>query len=177
MANRPIAPYRFIPHHQPPEAPGEDPILFAFRGREILVTHELLLPSVSEIDDHGLKAVRTQYLGRLDGRDCYSAELPTDIEGSERLRYANLHMLYGTLDEIFEATTWSQLGLHAQGRSKPVVLLDTDGYWGSLATFLDEAVAGGFVKPHNRALIDRVGSAADALAVLGERIDAVSNVT
>ena len=60
---------------------------------------------------------------------------------------------YGTLDEVFEAVTWSQLGLHAAGRVKPVVLLDVEGYWESLVSFLDSAVSGGFVKEHNRNLI------------------------
>lgn len=63
---------------------------------------------------------------------------------------------YGTLDEVFEAVTWSQLGLHAEGRVKPVVLLDVEAYWQSLVTFIDGAVAGGFVKPHNRGLIRSV---------------------
>src|SRR5712692_4643559 len=35
----------------------------------------------------------------------------------------------GTLEELAEVTTWSQLGLHA----KPVVLLDVDGFWDPLA--------------------------------------------
>lgn len=76
---------------------------------------------------------------------------------------------YGTLDEIFEATTWSQLGLHAGGGPKPVVLLDVDGYWASLTAFLDEAVAAGFVRPDNRALIDQASSPGEALAVLEDR--------
>lgn len=63
---------------------------------------------------------------------------------------------YGTLDEVFEAVTWSQLGLHAEGRVKPVVLLDVEAYWEPLVAFLDGTVSGGFVKPHNRGLIQSV---------------------
>jgi uncharacterized protein (TIGR00730 family) len=73
---------------------------------------------------------------------------------------------YGTLDEIFEATTWSQLGLHAGGGVKPVVLLDHDAYWAPLASFLDGAVASGFVRPHNRALISHASSVAAAIGSL-----------
>ena len=51
-------PFRFVPHHRAPEHPGDDPLLFAFRGRELLVTEKLNLPSVSEIDAHGIEAVR-----------------------------------------------------------------------------------------------------------------------
>jgi len=35
----------------------------------------------------------------------------------------------GSLDEFFEALTWRQLGLH----EKPIVLLNTNGYWDPLA--------------------------------------------
>jgi NAD+ diphosphatase len=103
MAERPKAPFRFNPHHIPPESPGDDPILFAFRGRELLVTESLELPSVTEIDNRGLKAVRTQYLGQLDERHCFSAELPHDDDGSHGFRYVNLHMLYATFDEVTHA--------------------------------------------------------------------------
>src|SRR5438309_11302592 len=49
----------------------------------------------------------------------------------------------GTLDELFEAITWGQLGLH----EKPIGLLDVDGYFGPLFAFLDHIAAEGFVRP------------------------------
>ena len=61
----------------------------------------------------------------------------------------------GTLEELAEVTTWSQLGLHA----KPVVLLDVDGFWNPLVAQLDRMVAVGLLKPSNRALIQRAGVA------------------
>lgn len=73
---------------------------------------------------------------------------------------------YGTLDEVFEATTWSQLGLHAGGVSKPVTLVDTDGFWAPMITFLDATVGAGFVKAANRALIGHVGGAAEVVPAL-----------
>jgi NAD+ diphosphatase len=96
-------PFRFVPHHRAPEQPGDEPILFAFRGRELLVTEKLHLPSVSEIDAHGIEAVRTQYLGQLDGRHCYSAELPAEANPQSGYRFANLHMLHATLDDMHRA--------------------------------------------------------------------------
>ncbi|MAG32503.1 MAG: NAD(+) diphosphatase [Deltaproteobacteria bacterium] len=99
MSNENETPFRFVPHHKPPEKPGEDPILFAFRGRDLLVTEGLILPDVKQIDAHGYEAVRTQYLGQLDGRHCYSAELPHDQTESDGFKFTNLHMLHGTLDE------------------------------------------------------------------------------
>ncbi|MBN2799989.1 MAG: TIGR00730 family Rossman fold protein [Deltaproteobacteria bacterium] len=56
---------------------------------------------------------------------------------------------YGTLEEVFEAITWSQLNIHA----KPVGLLNVDGYFDALVAFIDRAVADGFVHPAHRALL------------------------
>ncbi|MFT3922109.1 MAG: TIGR00730 family Rossman fold protein [Myxococcales bacterium] len=56
----------------------------------------------------------------------------------------------GTLEELFEVWTWSQLGLHR----KPCALLDVHGFYGGLASFMDHVVAEGFLKPvHRTALI------------------------
>ncbi len=46
----------------------------------------------------------------------------------------------GSLDELFEALTWRQLGLH----SKPIVILNTGGYWDKLRDLLDQVVSQGF---------------------------------
>jgi hypothetical protein len=55
----------------------------------------------------------------------------------------------GTLEELFEVFTWTQLGLHA----KPLGLLDVRGYFERLTGFLDHAVAERFVTPEHRALL------------------------
>jgi uncharacterized protein (TIGR00730 family) len=68
----------------------------------------------------------------------------------------------GTLEELAEVTTWSQLGLHA----KPVVLLDVDRFWDPLVAQLDRMVAVGLLKPASRELIQRAGTAEDALSAL-----------
>jgi uncharacterized protein (TIGR00730 family) len=54
----------------------------------------------------------------------------------------------GTLDELFEAITWAQLGLS----DKPIGLLDADGYWAPLTALVDHMTAEGFVKPPLRIL-------------------------
>ena len=55
----------------------------------------------------------------------------------------------GTLEELAEILTWSQLGLH----TKPVGLLDDRGFYSGLLSFLDHAVAERFVRPAHRALL------------------------
>ena len=56
---------------------------------------------------------------------------------------------YGTLEEFSEVVTWAQLGLHR----KPCGLLDVDGYFDPLLALFDGAVAAGFLRPENRALV------------------------
>jgi hypothetical protein len=56
---------------------------------------------------------------------------------------------YGTLDELFEALTWQQLGYHR----KPVGVLNAGGYFDHLLAFMDHARDAGFLRPlHHDAL-------------------------
>lgn len=69
----------------------------------------------------------------------------------------------GTLDELAEAMTWTQLGIHR----KPCGLLDVAGFWGPFVAMMDGFVATGFVDPSHRALLmveDDPGALLDALA-------------
>ena len=68
----------------------------------------------------------------------------------------------GTLEELAEVATWSQLGLH----SKPIALLDVDGFWEPLVSQLDRMTGVGLLKPASRDLIQRTRSAEEALGVL-----------
>lgn len=68
----------------------------------------------------------------------------------------------GTLEEVAEIATWAQLGLH----SKPVVLVDVEGFWGPLLGWLDAAVTAGFVKPRNRRIIASVSTPAEVVPAL-----------
>ncbi|KAK4765815.1 hypothetical protein SAY87_007457 [Trapa incisa] len=56
---------------------------------------------------------------------------------------------YGTLEELLEVITWAQLGIH----EKPVGLLNVDGYYNSLLSFIDKAVEEGFISPSARQII------------------------
>lgn len=56
---------------------------------------------------------------------------------------------FGTFDELFEIVTWAQLGLH----SKPIGLLNVNGYFDPMLGMLDKAAAGGFIKERYRNLI------------------------
>jgi uncharacterized protein (TIGR00730 family) len=56
---------------------------------------------------------------------------------------------FGTLDELFEAITWRQLGYH----DKPAGILNCDGYFDGLLAFLQRAVGDGFIRPADRARV------------------------
>jgi uncharacterized protein (TIGR00730 family) len=71
---------------------------------------------------------------------------------------------FGTLDELAEVVTWTQLGLHG----KPTVLLDVDGFWDPLVALLDGMAASGFLKPENRDLLHVRDTPEAALAYLTE---------
>ena len=55
---------------------------------------------------------------------------------------------FGTLEELFEAITWSQLRIH----NKPIGLLNVDGYYDQLDQFIEHCVSSGFIKPEHKAL-------------------------
>ena len=55
----------------------------------------------------------------------------------------------GTLEELFEALTWAQLRFH----TKPIALLNLNGYFDDLLSFLDNSVSTGFLSERNRTLL------------------------
>lgn len=67
---------------------------------------------------------------------------------------------YGTLDELFEMLTWTQIGV----QDKRSCLLNLDGYYDHLIAFLDRAVTDGLLLAENRALLDVVGTVEEAAA-------------
>jgi hypothetical protein len=70
----------------------------------------------------------------------------------------------GTMEELIEAFTWTQLAIH----EKPVGLLDVAGYWAPLGAMLDRAVEARFLSAERRATLlsdDDPGALLDALAV------------
>ncbi|MBT5047394.1 MAG: TIGR00730 family Rossman fold protein [Rhodospirillaceae bacterium] len=68
----------------------------------------------------------------------------------------------GTLDETFEIVTWKQLRMH----DKPIVIVDTGGYWKSFDTLVANAVEAGFASPRTRTLYKVVQNVEDVLTTL-----------
>ncbi len=56
---------------------------------------------------------------------------------------------YGSMDELFEILSWSQLGLHA----KPVAILNVNGFYDNLLAQLEVMTTEGFLRAENKALL------------------------
>lgn len=71
----------------------------------------------------------------------------------------------GTLDEMIEVITWSQLNLH----DKPIILVNHQGYWDPFVALIDHVIANGFADEKTRALFQIVESVDDVLPALAAR--------
>ncbi len=69
---------------------------------------------------------------------------------------------WGTLEEVFEVTTWAQLNHH----HKPVGLLNVNGFYDAMIAHFDRAAADGFVRPAHRQLLRHADDAASLMKEL-----------
>lgn len=70
---------------------------------------------------------------------------------------------FGTFEELFEVLAWHTLRLH----QKPILLLNTNGFYDGLLHFLDHCIAEGMLKQKNREALLVANSVAEALHLLG----------
>ncbi len=68
----------------------------------------------------------------------------------------------GSLDELFEALTWRQLGLH----DKPIVVVNVGGYWDKLRALLEQVIEQGFADQSLSSFVTWVEDADAAIAAL-----------
>ncbi|KAK9123347.1 hypothetical protein Sjap_012949 [Stephania japonica] len=73
---------------------------------------------------------------------------------------------YGTMEELLEVITWSQLGIH----EKPVGLLNVDGYYDRLLELFDKGVEDGFIKPSARSIVVSAKTSQELLKNMEEYI-------
>ncbi|XP_043721530.1 cytokinin riboside 5'-monophosphate phosphoribohydrolase LOG8-like [Telopea speciosissima] len=73
---------------------------------------------------------------------------------------------YGTMEELLEMITWSQLGIH----NKPVGLLNVDGYYNSLLALFDNGVQEGFIKPAAQHIVVSAPNAKELLVRMEQYI-------
>ncbi len=68
----------------------------------------------------------------------------------------------GSLDELFEALTWRQLGLH----DKPIVVVNVGGYWDKLRDLLEQVIEQGFADQSLSSFVTWVEDADAVIAAL-----------
>lgn len=70
---------------------------------------------------------------------------------------------FGTFEEMFEALAWQTLKIHA----KPVLVLNTNGFYDTLLRFLDECVVQGMLTQEKREIVLVARTVDEALGMLG----------
>ncbi|KAG5253043.1 cytokinin riboside 5'-monophosphate phosphoribohydrolase LOG [Salix suchowensis] len=80
---------------------------------------------------------------------------------------------YGTLEELLEVITWAQLNIH----HKPVGLLNVDGFYNSLLSFIDKAVDEGFISPTARRIIVSAPTATQLVRQLEDYVPEYDEIT
>ena len=78
----------------------------------------------------------------------------------------------GTLEEVLEITTWKQLQQH----NKPVIFVNTNGYWDPFMALIDRVVEGGFGHHKVRDLFQMVDRPQDVFAAIANAPDADEEV-
>lgn len=87
--------------------------------------------------------------------------------GEEANAFVALPGGYGTLEELMEVVTWSQLNIH----NKPIVLYNLDGFYDNFLKFIADAIESGFVSAKNGEII-KVASTVDELIKAIEEYEA-----
>ena len=98
-------------------------------------------------------------------RDLTSFVITEDMHERKKVMFMNSDAIVvlpggaGSLDEFFEVLTWAQIGLH----SKPIFLLDSQGYWQPLIALIEHVIIQGFAEPGLR---NKFGTVADVPALI-----------
>ena len=91
----------FISGMNPSSESNEPAWWFAFQNDQLMVSvndNKATVPRLSSLKDLKLSPVRQQYLGKLNGVDCYSAELPLDALWPKDLSFIRLLQLYSLME-------------------------------------------------------------------------------
>ena len=93
---------KFISGVVPPQERSEPAWWFVFRESKLLVYQEpspVRPPCLVDLEELGLTALSEQYLGRLDNRPCYAAEVAEGTIPPPDMTFEGLRQVYGRLDE------------------------------------------------------------------------------
>jgi uncharacterized protein (TIGR00730 family) len=80
---------------------------------------------------------------------------------------------FGTMDELFEMITWSQVGIHR----KSIGLYNVDGFFDPILTWVDHAVKEGFIRPPHREIFVVANDPALLLETMARHVPPVGLTT
>ncbi|KAL2052884.1 hypothetical protein ABVK25_006824 [Lepraria finkii] len=86
------------------------------------------------------------------------------MEGGPGSGFVALSGGYGTLEELFEMTTWNQLGIHGKG----VIVFNVEGYYDGLIQWVQTAVSAGFISSANGGILVEALDAEEVVRQLRE---------
>ena len=92
----------YLPSVTPPEKIEEGAFWFAFCGSALLMSQSgerMEIPMAHALQELGVEALRTQYLGTLRGRHCFSAEIAPETQAPSGMGWFGLRRLFGQIDE------------------------------------------------------------------------------
>lgn len=114
---------------EPDDAVGEG-YWFVFQERKLLVAADDELAETRGPNPFGLAPLRTQYLGRLEQRHCYSAELEKGCEPPDGMSFRPLQALYKKVpDTLFalagraiQVVDWDRNHQHCGACGQPTIV-------------------------------------------------------
>jgi NAD+ diphosphatase len=93
----------YIAGFTPPELLSEPVCWFAFSGGRLLAcphAEGAALPQARSLAELGVEVLRSQYLGTLRGRHCFSAEVANEAPPPQGMAWLGLRRLFGQLDDL-----------------------------------------------------------------------------
>ncbi|QLG72133.1 hypothetical protein HG535_0C04870 [Zygotorulaspora mrakii] len=126
---------------------GVIPDALVSKEREPVSEEEWNAKLKESVDNHqGATPISSKY-----GETCIVPDMHTRKRkmADESDAYVAMPGGYGTLEEIMECITWSQLGIH----DKPIVLFNIDGFYDSLLSFINHSIEQGFISKKNGEII------------------------
>ncbi|WVZ53376.1 hypothetical protein U9M48_004327 [Paspalum notatum var. saurae] len=142
-----------------------------------------LMKLISEAVYNGGKGKQVTRENILKGGMTVCCQIPGDTTLREVMLVTDMHQMkadmvrqsdafialpggFGTLEQLLEVISWAQLGIH----SKPIGVLNVDGYYDFLLTFIDKAMWEGFISPSARRIIISAPTALELLDNLEEYV-------
>ena len=93
---------QFMPDFKPLSDERTSALWFIFNKGKLLIkitNDTFTIPATSDLSESNISPVRSQYLGTLDSRPCYAAELASGLPDADNFKFKDLRALFRSIDE------------------------------------------------------------------------------